>query len=295
MVTTKNRPTELALLMQSLRTQTHQDFDLYILDDASQNPSMNNYFVNYLIQKLKLEGHKVMMIQNNIGAGVCRARQQLVDYVLKNSTNPLMGRLDDDVILEPDYISKLVNVIQNGYDIASGVTPHIIGNRIRRETKFVSPVINRVVLNNDGSFLINSDDCGFEYTESKILTADHFRSCMICKREVHDQIEYEDNLTNVGFREEEFFSFRAILKGFKIGVDTSAKVQHLVCPSGGTRNPNYGNDTLQDHKVFNRFVKKIFAKHGDFIEAYHKRLGLDDLNKLSNLNKENNLIYSREE
>ena len=35
LINNRDRPTELALLLQSLRTQTHKEFDIFILDDCS--------------------------------------------------------------------------------------------------------------------------------------------------------------------------------------------------------------------------------------------------------------------
>ena len=56
-ICTKDRPTEVALLLQSLRTQTFQDFNILILDDGSGVPITNYYFVQYMIQRLKLRGN----------------------------------------------------------------------------------------------------------------------------------------------------------------------------------------------------------------------------------------------
>ena len=83
-ICSKDRATEVALLLQSLRTQTFTDWNLLILDDASRVPLQQFYFINYLIQRLKLEGHDVKILRNEISAGVSMARQTLVDYTMKN-------------------------------------------------------------------------------------------------------------------------------------------------------------------------------------------------------------------
>ena len=63
-ITSLNRATEVALLLESLRHQTYQNFNIYILDDGSNVPLTNFYFINYLTQRLKLE----------IGRASCRER-----------------------------------------------------------------------------------------------------------------------------------------------------------------------------------------------------------------------------
>jgi len=76
------------------------------------------------LNKIKLEGHGLNIIKNELKLGVCNARNLLIekDYF----DNDFVCRLDDDVILEWDYLSRMTRVLEIGYDIASGITPHII-------------------------------------------------------------------------------------------------------------------------------------------------------------------------
>ena len=81
----KDRPTELSLLLQGLRTQTYQNFDIFILDDCSGTPITNYYFINYLLQRLKIEGHMIRLKRNNFSNGVSKMRQQMIDWALKEA------------------------------------------------------------------------------------------------------------------------------------------------------------------------------------------------------------------
>ena len=94
----------------------------------------------------------------------------------------------------------------------------------------------------------------------------------LIKKDVHRQVEYEDNLGFCSFREEQFFSFRALLKGFKIGVDTGAIAWHLMTPSGGERTNEYQTGLQTNHDLLNKWCQKQFAEHGDFLEAYKKKV-----------------------
>jgi len=293
-IQTKDRPTELFGLLQSLRTQTYQNFNVWILDDASGTPIMNYHFINCMITRLKCEGHRVGVIRNAQSKGISFARQQMVNHVLEHSDGELLLRVDDDTLCESDYLQKLLEVINQGYDIASGVTPPMVEPTMKRSTEFVKPVINRVVLNDVGEFLVNADDCGYHYVEEEIILADHFRSSALIKREVHEVVKYEDNLTKCGFREEEFFSLRAILAGFKIGVHTGAVNWHLNAPSGGDRRQDYAALSIQNQVILNRFVRRKYEKFGDFIKDYHDAYDCEK-NELVSLPKNNNLIYHKGE
>jgi len=273
MVCTRERPSELALLIQSLRTQTYKDWDLYIVDDCSGTPLNNYHFFNCLINRLKLEGHKVKIIRNDFTLGVSKNRQKAVDIVMDEGRGELCARLDDDVIIEPDYFEKLIKVLDKGYDLASGVTPPIMNPVWKRNVKNVQPIINEVVLDGAGGLIKNGDDCGWGYIEDAIIPTHHFRSCAVYKKEIHDKgIDYFNHLTKHGFREEQIFSFRMLLAGMKIGVHTGAVAWHLLTPSGGERFTDQ-NDLIQvNEKELHRWTKEVFDKHGDFVKKYKEEV-----------------------
>ena len=195
--------------------------------------------------------------------GVCHARNICID----NDTfkNPLTLRVDDDVILDVDYLEKLCNVIAKGYDIASGVTPLVVQPEFVRDPARLNGIVNALEWNAEGEVTKFGDDCGMCYNieKSVILPADHFRSCALYKTEITDKgVRYESNLSPVGFREETFFSLRARYLGYKIGVDLSAHAWHFMTPSGGCRYPNYADLVKQDNELFMKWSKAMFKEKG---------------------------------
>lgn len=261
LINVRDRPTELALLLQSLRTQTYQRFDIFILDDMSGTPLGTYHFFNCILTRLKSEGHKVIIKRTEFIHGVSRARQTIADYAMQGDYKYFV-RVDDDVVLEQDYLERLKNLMKD-YDIASGITTPMIQPNLKRDPKFVGPIINRVILDKEGNYIFNGDDCGMEYSKSVVLPAHHFRSCAMMKREVHEKIKYyPTKLSTHGFREEQIFSFKALMQGFKIGVDTGAVNYHQLTPSGGER-------TTSQFTSFNEEVLKDFTKEH-----------LEELNKL---------------
>lgn len=271
MICSKDRPTEITILLQSLRTQTHQDWDLFIMDDGSGIPYTNHHFLASMINRIKQENHKVTYWRNEIRFGVTKLRQKVVDRILEEGCGEAILRLDDDNILENDYIERLIKVLESGYDIASGIVPHFSVPFIKRETRFVKPFIADIILNDDGSIKSFGDDCGYEYLDKEIIPSPHFRSMALIKRKVHEKIRYEDNLGFCSFREEEFFSFRAIIEGFKIGVDTGAIGWHLQANSGGERTKEFQDNLQYNHNKLNEFSKELFKTNGNFIEKYKEQ------------------------
>ena len=264
-IATKDRHTELALVLQSLRTQTYQNWDLIILDDASGAPVVNAYFLNSIITRLKLEKHKVKILRNNNSFGCCFARNMCIEK--DDFDNPLTLRLDDDILPNSDYIQKLLDVIDAGYDMASGVIPNLNTPEIKREVKFVGSIINRHEFDKSGQLIAQADDCGACFIEEVILPTHQFRTNCLYKSEINKKIKYPDNLTSVAFREEGFFSLGAIIEGYKIGVHTGAVCYHLCTPSGGNRRQDYAQCVTLDNETFVKWCKKQYDKHGDFLKC----------------------------
>lgn len=270
-IVSNDRPTEIAMLLQSLRTQTHKEWDVYIMDDRSGVPYTNHHFLSSIINRIKLEGHRVIYWRNDIRYGVTKLRQKVVDRIMEEGRGESILRLDDDNLLNPDYIERLINVLDKGYDIASGLVPSLSIPFIKRETRFVKPFIADIILNEDGSIKNFGDDCGCEYIEKEIIPSPHFRSMALIRKKVHEKVKYEDTLGFCSFREEEFFSFKAIIEGFKIGVDTGAIAYHLQTPSGGERTQEFQSNLQYNHNRLNEFTKEMFKKHGNFIEKYKEQ------------------------
>ncbi len=269
-IATRDRHTELALLLQSLRTQILQNFDIIILDDASGAPITTAHFLTAIITRMKLENHKFKLLRNNISQGCCPARNKCIDE--DDFENEFVLRLDDDVILEPDYLEKLLEVIDAGYDMASGVVPLLSTPEIIRNSKFLSKIINEHVIDEQGTLISSKDECGYCYSENLILPTHQFRTNVLYKQEVQNKVRYPENLSTVAFREEGFFSFKAILAGYKIGIHTGAICFHLQTPSGGNRRKDYAECVKIDEETWQKWIKKQFNIHGNFLMVYDTKI-----------------------
>ena len=284
LINCKDRPTECALLLQSLRTQTYQNFDVFILDDMSGTNMGMYHFFNCMVTRVKCEGHKIFLKRTEFPHGVSRARQAIADWAFSKGDYDFTLRVDDDVILEPDYIERMFKVIANGYVIASGITTPMMGVVFARDPKYIKKIVNRIILDKEGNYIMNGDDCGWTYTDSMILPAHHFRSCALIKKEVHDKVKYyPTRFSKHGFREEQIFSYKAQMEGFKIGVDTGAVNYHQMTPSGGERFSD-----SRDLVIFNQKILLEFTKENK--EALNKIFTHENMPDKLELQKETNLL-----
>ena len=263
----KNRQFPLYGMLESLRHQTYQNFDMLLIDDCSNLPYSQTEHIAFITNRMRIEGHGVKLIRNDIPKGVCGARNFAIDNDTFN--NNYILRLDDDILLDSEYIEKLMKVIDKGYDIASGVTPHAGYPDFVREVKYVLPIINKIETLEDGSLKIG-DECGFQYYSEAIIPTPHFRSCALYKKKIN--IRYQTNLSFSGFREELFFSLQAILNGYTIGVNTSAIAWHAQASSGGCRTPKYRENVRNDEELFKKWFKIISSENPQFLEDYYNEV-----------------------
>jgi len=270
----RDRPTELSLLLESLRHQTYKNFKIYILDDFSGTPVSNYHFLMVLFNKINEEGNFIEFQRNDFNLGVSKSRQKIADMALKDDWADLFLRVDDDVILESDFMEKLLKGINEGYDLMSGTTPFIGQPQFKRESRFIQPIGNRVILDQEGNFIMNNDDFGMDYLDEVTLPIHHFRSSALYKKEIHEKVNYDSKLSKHGFREEEIFSFKCILNGFKLGANTKAIAWHLLTPSGGERFPDSADMIKLNEEILKDFTKQMYKEHGDFISEYNKKLGI---------------------
>lgn len=265
---TKDRHAETFGVLESLRKQSIDNWDLILLDDASGNPVTQAYFIQSIVNRLKLEGHKVKLLRNDFSKGVCAARNRLIDE--DDFDNKYTFRCDDDVLLEDDYLEHLMNGINIGYDAMSGVIPMLAHPEWKRE--YTPKLINEHILDSEGNLLENKDECGFCYVNYQIVPTHQFRTHCLYKSEINKKVRYPDNLTFTGFREEGFFSMGMILAGYTIGVNTGAVAYHLSCPSGGVRVQNYAENVQIDDATFKTWLKKKFEEKGDFLKKYNAKV-----------------------
>lgn len=284
LINVRDRPTELAMLLMSLRSQTSGPFDIFILDDQSGTPLEQYHFMACIITRMKLEGFEIYLKRTEFQHGVSKARQAIVDWARETKDYEFLARIDDDVILEHDYIERMFKVIEQGYDMASGVTPPMAAPTFERNPDFIKERVNRVLLDDEGNFIMNGDDCGMLYSQSRIMPADHFRSCALYKAKIHDKVNYlPTKLSMHGFREEQFLSFKMLMAGFTIGVDTGAIAWHQQTPSGGERFATQQQDIQFNQQQLVEFTK---ANKEELNKLYpHKNMPTE-----LELKKENNLL-----
>ncbi|MCM5680567.1 glycosyltransferase family 2 protein [Schlegelella sp. S2-27] len=107
LIPTRHRSTALAATLATLIGQSWRAFDVVVSDQSDGAASFDTGETRSIVRLLEARGHRVRLLRNLPRRGLAQQRQ----FLLEQSRAPHVLYLDDDVLLEPDLIERLVGVL----------------------------------------------------------------------------------------------------------------------------------------------------------------------------------------
>jgi GT2 family glycosyltransferase len=132
LVPTCGRKTGLAVVLASLFAQSFRGFDVVISDQSPDDESyLESIEIRTLVAALRWRGHRVETHRHLPRRGMAEQRH----FLLSRSTTRYVHFIDDDVLLEPETLERMLTVIQEercgfvgcpatGLDYLGDVRPH---------------------------------------------------------------------------------------------------------------------------------------------------------------------------
>lgn len=109
LIPTYRRKTGLAIVLTSLLGQTFTDFDVIISDQTDDDDIyLESIEIQTLVQALKWHGHQVMLHRHLPQRGMAEQR----NFLVEQSRAPYIHFLDDDVLLDPPVMERMLGVLQ---------------------------------------------------------------------------------------------------------------------------------------------------------------------------------------
>ncbi|MBE9180440.1 glycosyltransferase family 2 protein [Oculatella sp. LEGE 06141] len=108
LIPTYCRPAAIAVTLTSLCAQTYRDFRIIISDQTEDSNPLQTGEVQAALRVLQLHGHTVVTHKHLPRHGIAEQRQ----FLLHQATAPYVLCLDDDLILEPWVIDRLITTIE---------------------------------------------------------------------------------------------------------------------------------------------------------------------------------------
>lgn len=109
LIPTYCRKTGLAVVLTSLLGQTFTDFNVIISDQTEDDDMyLESIEIATLVRALRWHGHEVMLHRHLPRRGLAEQR----NFLLEQSTAPYVHFLDDDVLLDPPVMERMLSVLQ---------------------------------------------------------------------------------------------------------------------------------------------------------------------------------------
>ncbi len=109
LIPTYRRKTGLAIVLTSLLGQAFTDFNVYISDQTENGDAyIDSIEIQTLVQALQWHGHQVSLLRNLPPRGIAEQR----NFLVEQSQAPYVHFLDDDVLLDPPVMERMLRVLQ---------------------------------------------------------------------------------------------------------------------------------------------------------------------------------------
>ncbi len=115
LIPTYRRKTGLAVVLTSLLGQTFTDFNVIISDQTEDDYAyLDSIEIQTLVRALRWHGHKVSLYRHRPRRGMAEQRQFLLECTAKSGDfpAPYVHYLDDDVLLDPEVMERMLRVLQ---------------------------------------------------------------------------------------------------------------------------------------------------------------------------------------
>jgi len=109
LIPTCRRKTGLAMVLTSLLSQTFTDFNVVVSDQTEEHEAyLDSIEIQTVVRALRWRGHQVTLHRHLPRRGLAEQRQ----FLLEQSQAPYVHYLDDDVLLEPHVLQRMLSVLQ---------------------------------------------------------------------------------------------------------------------------------------------------------------------------------------
>lgn len=211
-IPTKNRKDDLGEVIRSILRQTLKPFKIIVVDQSDNGASKKK--IEKIMKGVSRIG--LVYILNSQISGLTQAR----NIGVKASNGDIVVFLDDDVILEDDYIEAMIEIFRN-YPSIYGV-----GGLINGKDK--KPILKKIgyYLFYLGPFRDRREE--FYMRSREMMKTDRLSGCNAGYRKgVFNSFHFDENLKGYSCEEDEDFSYRVSEK-YQLCLIQKARLTHKV-------------------------------------------------------------------
>jgi len=255
-IPTYNRPGDLREALDSIQAQNKLPSEIIIVVDNG-----GNYKDNYQVYKEfkdKLEGTSLKIFKNQAKKGTSTSR----NIGISESNGDILIFIDDDVILNKDYVEKIVNIFLNdvekdiggltgGFNEIDLYKKELQLKKYKRLFFNFKHIIRKCFfLPTKGNGKLKKSGFPSEYFwDNEVKPLEWMRGCnMAFRREVFKEFRFDEDLIR---GQDVDFSFRVSSK-YKILYVPEIKLLHKLSPSARKNKRDFAIDIIKSHRQLHK-------------------------------------------
>ncbi len=257
-ICTKDRHVDLLRCIESILNQTFPASEITIID-SSKTAESRSILTSLL-------STKTLLNYIHVNAGLTTAR----NIGIAKSHGNILVFLDDDVILDKDYLKEIYTIFTENPNLKIG---GITGNIIQDSKETFS---RKHLLENWASYFISKIFFLFTYSNGNFQPSGfptfvyNLKVCvgiqclsgsnMAFRREVIEEFKFDEHLSGYSFMEDDDISYR-VSQRYQNIYSPNAKLTHVVSPSARDRCKARNRMLIMNHRyLFKKNIPQTF-KH----------------------------------
>ncbi len=243
-ICTKNRPDDLKECLDSVFQQTELPTEIIIVDSSN---SQDSYVMLKKYNFLDIPQVRFVYKHSDIQSSTYQRNRGI-----ELSTGDILHFIDDDVILEPDYLEKINEIYrQDKEGNVGGVGGLIIQKKRLSGTNVLSDLFKTIFLltNDKGSGKMLPSGWGtvqYRRNRDKIAKTEILQGCCSYRKKVLDEYKFDETLTGAAIREDLDISYR-ISRKYQLIYTPFAKLYHKASDIGREDKELYYQKYIYNH------------------------------------------------
>lgn len=232
-IPTRERYDTLSHTLLSLALQTKKPHEVIVVDDSPNPVDIRNIPIyEYILKLFDTYGIKWRVVFGQ-KKGQHYSHQMIQEIAEANQ----IFRIDDDCVAEPNVLELLSSQLGTG---RAAVAPAVM---MPNPAHLPAGLLNKI---SD----MNSPNAQW-FMGTGTNYAEHLYSCFLYRKGI---AKYDLNLSTVAHREETIFSHSLFRAGYKLLVNSDARVWHFRQPKGGIRSGQAAENWENDEKIFQGYL-----------------------------------------
>lgn len=265
-IPTYNRPNYLAELLESILRQTFEPLEVLVVDDNTPTDVIKAVCEDYLI-KFESLSSRLIYVRNHKERSAATAR----NIGAKMAQGDLTLFLDDDILLYPNYIEKIVAVFLE-HPNALGVQ----GWDVNAKNKIVTHPIIKALQTLFRLQHYVKDSCKFTeypYLLTKTINCEWLRGAnLTIKREVFTEFRFDETLKKYSYLEDLLFSY-SIQKKYNGSIYITPDAKYVHKTSKGREGIEAAERRIHLHQYRKYVLRRLFGMKGWLI-YYWQNMGM---------------------